>query len=840
MKNSIIKSVLLACFIVPGLFNDSVWGFNEAKPSQVTTPPDFTKGGEPVGSEDHIIEWKHWAMGPTGAYIWCWAHPRTICSDGATQIYVIKTDRGTPADGKLLPGDVILGAAGGEKVRPFIKNARREASNAITEAEKQKNKGKLSLLVWRKGKTFATSLDLPVMGTYSRTMSAECVKSNNIIDQTADLIAKRGLGKGGIPNCLDALGLLATGEKKYLPAVREFAHQVGNPNITLGQGMVSWDWSYKTIFLCEYYLATGDKYVLPAIEKYATAIAKGRSGVGTWGHGMVDPRNNEGKPYGPVGGYGAMNATGIPLTIGLVLVRKCGVGNEEIDTAIKLSASFLRYFAEKGSIPYGDHDPFMKYYSNNGKNAEAAVLFDLLGDAEAATFFTAMNLASVREREEGHTGPYFSMAWGALGAACGGPTAADKFFDELRWYYEMQRRSDGDFRYQPVMLGGEEHGKYGKGTKWSCAGVALMHYSLPRRAIYLTGKGRRAAEPLTTDQVRTYIDVSKKGIYEECTTEQLLKLLEHRLPNTRLRAAGELATRDENVVPRLIAMLDSDNRYSRYGACQGLRYASRNSVKAADAVITKGLGSKDPDLRYFAALAFAHPSRGRGFTSAAKRAVPTLLKLAVTDDPSDPHRKLQATISGVLFYSGNARGYSGIFRKGKGLETVDRKLLIPAIKSILTNTNGGARSEIGSIYPVLTEKDLGQLWGDIYRATRSFAPSGVMFGKGIQDAGLRLMSKHKIKEGLELAAFHLMQDRHGKGRRVPFFLDIIKSYGTEAKPIAAGLKARRMEQTAKWNGMSGPKKQDYLKMLEKEFEEIEASTETPKLKSMPRYIKEID
>ena len=37
-------------------------------------------------------------------------------------------------------------------------------------------------------------------------------------------------------------------------------------------GLFAWEWGYRALFLCEYYLATKDRYVLPAIIEYATKI----------------------------------------------------------------------------------------------------------------------------------------------------------------------------------------------------------------------------------------------------------------------------------------------------------------------------------------------------------------------------------------------------------------------------------------------------------------------------------------------------------------------------------------------------------------------------------------
>ena len=52
--------------------------------------------------------------------------------------------------------------------------------------------------------------------------------------------------------------------------------------------MVIWDWGYRNLFLCEYYLLTGDKEVLHAINEYTVSLAKGQSMYGTFGHGIAD------------------------------------------------------------------------------------------------------------------------------------------------------------------------------------------------------------------------------------------------------------------------------------------------------------------------------------------------------------------------------------------------------------------------------------------------------------------------------------------------------------------------------------------------------------------------
>ena len=828
-----MKILLMAVMAVLFTLHSADAAAKGKKKTSTSHPPDFTKEN-PLRDDKDVLDWKNWAMGPTGARIWVWADRKTIWSDGATQMYVVKVDAKTPASGKLQPGDVILGAGAGTKAAPFVKNARSEVARAIEDAEKKENQGQLSLLVWRKGATSTVTLTLPVMGAYGPASPVDCEKTRNVVDQIAGRIVKVGLKETGIPDYVNALGLLATGDETYLPTLRSFAHAIAPPDTKLEFADIQcWVHAYKLIFLAEYYAATKDELVLPALTEIATKMAMGRSSVGTWGHrigGVVrDPSSNGGVSYRVASGYGGMNAVGVPVTIGLVLAQKCGIRNQEIDDAVRVSADFLRYFAEKGCVPYGDHEPYMGSFDDNGKNAMAAVLFDMLGEKEVSAYFSAMTLASVREREDGHTGPYFSILWGGLGAACGGDEATTAYMKDMRWYYELMRQPGGVVRYQPVLCGGQEMGAYGKSPTWSTAGAALMHYCAPRKKIHLTGKSGRSNQPMTGEQIDDCLKVCVKDFYKDCKTDELLKLLEHRLPVTRMRAAIELGNREENVVPQLIALLDSPSRYARYGGCEGLRYASRNSVEAADALIAKALESGDYTLRYYAVLAFGKPTGSQGFGDTAKRAGPVLLKLAATDDrKNDPMRKLQATVASVLTYAGSAKKFSGIYPDGKGLEDMDRSLLYPAIRSFFTNPNGAAREAGSDICRILKEKELEDLWGDIHQAALGQAPSGDQFGGGVRKDGLALLVKYHFKEGMDVIMHNIRNPRHGTRTFNPVLVDMLKSYGTHAKPLVPEI--RRTIQSKL------PEKQvgkEYFQDLEKKYRAIEASTETPPMPSPP-------
>ena len=104
--------------------------------------PDFTKSDPIPAGANH-----DWNLGATGARGWMYCDK--LVTVDARQIRITKVDEGSPADGVLEIGDVILGAGG----KPFSYDPRTEMGRALTEAETGGNGGALKLIRWRGGKT---------------------------------------------------------------------------------------------------------------------------------------------------------------------------------------------------------------------------------------------------------------------------------------------------------------------------------------------------------------------------------------------------------------------------------------------------------------------------------------------------------------------------------------------------------------------------------------------------------------------------------------------------------------------------------------------------------------
>ena len=75
--------------------------------------PDFTRGDKIPNGAEH-----DWNLGATGARGWMYCD-KMVTTD-ARQIAVTKVDKGSPADGLLAVGDVILGVGG----KPFFYDPR--------------------------------------------------------------------------------------------------------------------------------------------------------------------------------------------------------------------------------------------------------------------------------------------------------------------------------------------------------------------------------------------------------------------------------------------------------------------------------------------------------------------------------------------------------------------------------------------------------------------------------------------------------------------------------------------------------------------------------------------
>jgi hypothetical protein len=798
-----MKTVLLT------LINISWFGFvtyaTAAPQEKPLAIPDFTAGDTIPAEAKH-----DWNLGPTGLRGWMFSD-KLVTTD-ARQIAITKVEPGSPAEGIIAVGDVILGVGGNR----FSFDPRTEFGRAITVAETEAAGGKLILTRWRDGNETEVTINLPVLGSFGLTAPYNCSKSQLILERGLQELAaqmeKSDYAKQAnpIPRALNALALLAGGDASHLPLVKREAEWAANYS---AKDFKTWYYGYVMIFLAEYAMATEDISVLPGLQRLAREAASGQSAVGSWGHTFA-------RPDGRLKGYGMMNSPGLPLTIGMVMAREAGVNDTEVDRAIELSAKLLRFYTGKGAIPYGDHDAWTETHEDNGKCGMAAVLFNRLGEEKSADYFTRMSVASHgAERDCGHTGNYFNMLWSLPAIAQAGPEATGVWMEEFgAWYHDLARRWDGTFAHQgpPEPKPDSYHG-------WDATGAYLLAYAMPLKKIMLTGKNRGTVQTFTRDFAESLIadgrgwdNKDRKSFYDGLSDTELLERLGSWSPIVRERAADALARRKEPPVASIIALLASENLDACVGACHALE-ALRGRAAPAVPQLRLALQHEDLWLRIRAATALAM------IGDPAMPALPDMLEIIARGPTAeDPRGMEQRFISMAIF--------NKMLGRGKTLDGVNGDQLRTAIVRGLQNQDGRARSDISTIYQRLSFEEIQPLLPAIFEAVEQPAPSGEMFADGVRLNGLKVLAQHRIEEGIQATADYLRnQNPWASEHRSLEILKVFENYGAAAQRIVPHLR-----ETA---AMFDAGEVDFPKRLSEQkaqavratIEKIESAREKPEL-----------
>jgi HEAT repeat protein len=759
----------------------AAWGEEEPKPVV-----DLTKTVLADAKLDH-------QLGPTGLRGWmhtesyrqsphCLTHTPT--TGRARQILVTAVDAGSPADGKIAVGDVILGIGD----EPFTSDPRWALADAINEAEKKQNKGELKLLRWRpdkpnaegatersEGKTQTVTLQLKVLGTFSDTAPFDCPKSAAILKQAVEALAREDYkGKVGLPR----LALLATGEKEHIAKVKEL---LGNtkpatdrPTTKEVDKANAWHTGYDLIALAEYHLLTADKAVLPMIRHKALILAMGQSISGTWGHGMASPTANNGKLHGRLGGYAALNQPSLTCFMALVMAQRCGIDDREIATAVLRVNSYFAYYTDKGGIPYGYGDPREYLLTNNGSSGTAAITFAIMRNRDGAKFFSRLSAAAAHKLEVGHTGTYFNTLWTGLGANLSGPAVYAEFFKQWTPLRTLARKWDGSFAYQ-----------HPGGGPWGYRGLSptaamVLHYALPRRKLHITGKGQDESLWLTGDAALAAARLSQID-YGRKFDEQLLELLGHDLPLVRRRAADEIGKRDRDWVPRLLPLLDG-NRHQVIGACHALATQKEEAAPAAPKLLAI---LRDPKAELWHRMWAVNTLEAIG--EPARAHLPELMEMASADIPGDDRRHLEMWIG---------RAITRIAEKPY-VETLDHDLLFPAVLRLMTHPHEGGRRQAIHLLADLPLEEFHRVADPMVHLIRNKDASFLTYHTEMaRKNALAILERLNIQEGIDLAietipgGWGLYWRLKGKNGR----LEIVKRYGANAKPYIPKLKALKMKQ----------------------------------------------
>ena len=554
---------------------------------------------------------------------------------------------------------------------------------------------------------------------------------------------------------------------------------------------------------------------------------------GTFGHGF-SAMTPEGRLHGSVPPYGPVNMAGLPANLSIILGKKCGVNDPEVDAAIARASGFFGYFTDKGAIPYGEHEPW-PYHENNGKNSITALLFAVQGNRPRETkFFAQMATAGYNSRECGHTGQGFSYLWSALGANAGGPAAAAAFVKEASWHLDLVRRSDGSFTYD----GGEQYGAgktddntyYGHSSYNGLSPTAtyVLTYAMPLKKLLITGRDAKPANMLSKAEVTAAIASGKFDLDRKVKSPaELSAAFGDWSPIVRSWAAEELSQRPEakSLVPELVKLAGGNDPHLIQGACETLGLL--NAPEGLP-VLVKQLAHQDRWVRYKAAQAI------KKMGGDAKPALSDILKATVqTAEPlqpinwADPVQIAHGQLAAAVF--------SGPLKEM--LKDADPMLLYPAVRAVSRNPDGMARATLREFFDhKITAENVVTLAPDILAAVKTPGPADTMFSNEIRMGGFKALTKFHFTEGIAAGIdFAKTQGGHGSESRTGEIMKEIASYGKAAQSAIPQLKelVDMLNDQVKQGEFPGGELNDRrVNAVQEAIKSIEAATTEPELRSI--------
>ncbi len=687
-------------------------------------------------------------MGPTGL----------TGQTGKADIKITKVDKGSPADGKLKPGDVVIGVNGDK----FKGNPRRDLAKAIDEAEGPSLKGRL-ILTLKGGKT--AEIQLKPYGAFSPTAPYNCKKTDALVAAIAEKMIsdEKGIANDRLP--VGHLGLMATGEQKYIDFVKAslakqswakpdreacMAVMEGGKDM----GYVGWYWGYALTCLAEYQLLTGDKTYMPGIETYALALAKGQCQSGTWGHRMISSERR-----GRLPGYSHINQPSLVCFIGMTLAQACGVDDPKLQAAIERSTGFFNTFVGKGTIPYGVHNPNSRDYNNNGMSGSAALAMAFAGDKKAAKFFSSQVAADYDRLETGHASYFFNVLWSPLGANVAGPEVTAEYQKRSRWLYTLYRSWDDKFTHN------------GSGHKSiNTNGALLLNYCSPRKAIFITGKNADESIWFKGKDAIAVLDQSKID-YGSKTEAELVAMFSNPAPQIRRRAQWTMRDREGKGLELIDAQLKSDNVLAKECAIGFYGYKcppewAEPRLKAIGAIIRDPKQPLSTRITAANTLCWHQPH--------AKEYYQDMLKLVV-EKKKDDYGLVNQGIATALTITSADPYADGLVK--------DKKVFYEVVRILAHNPRQGVRGSAMKLINKIPAADFPLVADEVKLVAMNDDPKAHSYhnpGSTLQPAG-QILARLGIREGLDWA-MGTMDTKDGKGSfKIRAVQTVLLAYGAHAK-----------------------------------------------------------
>ncbi len=500
-----------------------------ARPAKL---PDLTKA-DPIGEREKANEWP---LGPTGLF--------GYMNGGleGDQIEVTQVQPGSPADGVMRWGDVIIGVDG----KKFVpgQNMGMAIGKAIIEAEKEENKGQLKLLVWRDRNFIARNgkrniadadvgalidkaqgdttlydwipddqraqavrsdnfkefpidsqvleitLKLAVLPPYSDTSPYDCPKARRILENAWKVLEgqfEAGAIRADRGGAIAALALVASGKPEHRELVRQWVRSPNaknwHPSIE-GTMDIMKPGGYQSWRMSFDGLDCAIYYHATGDEFVLPAVREYAIHTAKGQAGGGSWGHTFAWPSFNGGQLHGMNPGYGALNAAgnrcfMLLALAKSLGIEHPEIDQAIERS-KKFF---GSYYEKGAVPYGHHGAaasddSNGKNVGVAFAFKLLGDNERAKWFAQMSSHASFTRRGGHGSGYF-WHYSPWAATMLGPKATIAAHRNLRWRYTLCRQFDGSFTL---------HSNYGTENLRNPTATYVMHYSAPMQQTLFTGK----------------------------------------------------------------------------------------------------------------------------------------------------------------------------------------------------------------------------------------------------------------------------------------------------------------------------------------------------------------
>ena len=438
-----------------------------AKPGAPT--PYYPPGASPIFNPyPNVTDRGPWLvrnLGPVGIGI-------SLTRPGMTMV-INNIEPGSPAaaESKLQKGQII------ESINGIIlkdEDPRIILGDIITNAEAKD--GKVVLKIQNLGDV---TVSIPVMGAYSETWPLNCPKSDKIVRNLADLLAKDAQPKWG-----SVIFLLSTGEDKDLQVVRRWMKDLKFVST------MNWEKGYNGTGVCEYYLRTGDQAVLPVIKQMTEELKANMYSGGWSGRGTS-------AAFTYSTGSGQVHASGVHCMTFVVMAKLCGV---DVDPYM-FQKSFNQFyrFAGHGNVAYGNGVP-EGGFRDNGKTSGLAMALSaaamIAPEGEESVYAKARDNSCMKGFyatnwfHAAHTGGGMGEIWHHAAVSKmreKRPNAYRSYLDTRRWLMDSSRRFDGG-----IGIGGmdDRYDRSASEDPMAWGTFFALTYTYPRKHLQLFGAPR--------------------------------------------------------------------------------------------------------------------------------------------------------------------------------------------------------------------------------------------------------------------------------------------------------------------------------------------------------------